>query len=76
MKGLNMRIKKYARDLKVGDRLYHWDGEGPAEPIAEIRQSYNRTHDGSRIINQGYLFIRCQTYNMLVHRNDIRKIEL
>ena len=22
-----MKADKYARDLKVGDRLYHWDGE-------------------------------------------------
>ena len=71
-----MKTDKYARDLKVGDRLYHWDGEGQAEAITEIRKSYNHTHDGRRIENRGYLFIRCQTYNMLVHRNDIRKVEL
>ena len=71
-----MRVDKYARDLKIGDKLYHWDAEEPAETIKEIRQSYNLTHSGSKIINPGYLVIKCQTFNMMVHCNDIRKIEL
>ena len=38
-----MRTKKYARDLKVGDLLYHWDGEGKAEAITRISQAVTYT---------------------------------
>ena len=71
-----MRTKRYARDLKVGDLLYHWDNEGPPEPITKIYKSVTYTHDGKAIDRVGYLVFRCKTYTMHVHRNDIRKIEL
>lgn len=71
-----MKAQKYAMDLRTGDKLYHWDGEGQAETITEIRQSYKRTSEGKLIVNHGYLLIKCQTYNMLVHRNDLRTVEI
>ena len=76
MKGLNMRTKKYARDLKVGDLLYHWDGEGKAEAITRIYQAVTYTQDGIAMKDEGYLVFKCKTYTMQVHRNDIRNIEI
>ena len=70
-----MRTKKYARDLKVGDLLYHWDNEGEAEAITRISQAVTYTQDGIAMNNEGYLVFKCKTYTMKVHRNDIRNIE-
>ena len=50
-----MRTKKYARDLKVGDLLYHWDNEGKAEAITRISQAVTYTQDGIAMNNEGYL---------------------
>ncbi len=71
-----MRVKRYARDLKVGDLLYHWDNEGEAEPINRIYQAVTYTRDGRPMEKKGYLIFKCKTYTMQVHRNDIRNIEI
>lgn len=71
-----MRVKRYARDLKVGDLLYHWDNEGEAEPISKIYHAVTYTQDGTAMNDEGYLVFKCKTYTMQVHRNDIRNIEI
>lgn len=76
MKGHNMRTKKYARDLKVGDLLYHWDNEGEAEAITRIYQAITYAQDGTIMKDEGYLAFKCKTYTMHVHKNDIRNIEI
>lgn len=70
-----MKIDRYARDLIVGNKLYHWDGEGPAEPITSIKEPTPTYHNGLVIRKEDYLQITCLTYTMTVHKNDIRKIE-
>ena len=71
-----MRTKKYARDLKVGDLLYHWDNEGKAEAITQIYQAVTYAQDGTAMKDEGYLVFICKTYTMQVHGNDIRNIEI
>ena len=70
-----MKTKRYARDLKVGDLLYHWDNEGLPETITRIYQAVTYTQDGIAMKDEGYLVFKCKTYTMHVHRNDIRNIE-
>ena len=71
-----MKVKRYARDLKVGDLLYHWDNEGLPETITRIYQAVTYTQDEIAMNNEGYLVLKCKTYTMHVHRNDIRNIEI
>ncbi len=71
-----MRSKAYARNLKVGDLLYHWDNEGEAEPIIRIYQVVTHTQGNKAMNFEGYLSLECKTFTMRVHRNDIRNIEI